>query len=173
MLENLTLVLGGASSGKSAFAEQLVTQSGAPRVYIATAQAFDDEMRAKIAAHLDQRGDNWRTMETPLDAADALADVAPNEVALLDCATMWLSNHLLAESNLAAQTDRLLSALATCKGRVVLVSNEVGLDVVPDNALARRFRDAQGKLNQQIAARANLAVLVVAGLPMVLKGTLP
>ena len=170
MLAKLSLILGGASSGKSAFAETLVVNSGAPRVYVATAQAFDDEMHAKIAAHLAMRGDQWRTIETALGAADALAEVAQDEVVLLDCATMWLSNHLLADSDLELETQSLLLALENCLGRVVVVSNEVGLDVVPDNALARRFRDAQGKLNQQIAARADLVALVVAGLPMTLKG---
>ncbi|MEP2531850.1 bifunctional adenosylcobinamide kinase/adenosylcobinamide-phosphate guanylyltransferase [Shimia sp.] len=173
MLAKLTLVLGGASSGKSAFAEQLVVNTRAPRVYLATAQAFDDEMRLKIAQHLKMRGSDWRTVETPLGAADALAKVAPNEVVLLDCATMWLSNHLLAESDIDGETNRLLAALQSCLGQVVVVSNEVGLDIVPDNALARRFRDAQGKLNQKIAAQADAAVLVVAGLPLTLKGTLP
>lgn len=172
MLPKLSLILGGAASGKSVFAENLVINSGAPQVYLATAQAFDDEMRAKVTKHIAQRGTNWRTVETPLDAANALAQVTENEVVLLDCATMWLSNHLLAESDLAAETDKLLAALTSCKGRVVVVSNEVGLDVVPENKLARQFRDAQGKLNQAIAARADLAVLVVAGLPMVLKGEL-
>lgn len=173
MLPKLSLILGGASSGKSNFAENLVALCGAPRVYIATAQAFDDEMRTKIANHLVARGENWRTIETPLAAADALTDLGTNEVALLDCATMWLSNHLLAETDLSQETDRLLQALSACRGRVVVVSNEVGLDVVPENRLARRFRDAQGKLNQSIAAQADLAVLVVAGLPMLLKGQLP
>ncbi|KPA21738.1 Bifunctional adenosylcobalamin biosynthesis protein CobP [Shimia sp. SK013] len=173
MLPKLSLILGGASSGKSAFAESLVVNTGAPRVYLATAQAFDDEMRAKVTAHLAQRGTNWRTIETPLNTADDLTQISESEVVLLDCATMWLSNHLLAESDLPVETDKLLDALATCKGRVVVVSNEVGLDVVPDNKLARQFRDAQGQLNQTIAAQVDLAVLVVAGLPMVLKGDLP
>ncbi|WP_197922125.1 bifunctional adenosylcobinamide kinase/adenosylcobinamide-phosphate guanylyltransferase [Thiosulfatihalobacter marinus] len=173
MLAKLSLILGGAASGKSAFAESLVVRTGAPRVYIATAQAFDTEMHDKIAAHRAQRGAQWRTVETALAAAEALDTVAPTEVALLDCATMWLSNHLLAESDLELEVRNLLLALDNCRGRVVVVSNEVGLDVVPDNALARRFRDAQGRLNQQIAARADLAVLVVAGLPMLLSGELP
>ncbi|TCL08600.1 adenosylcobinamide kinase /adenosylcobinamide-phosphate guanylyltransferase [Shimia isoporae] len=173
MLQKLSLILGGASSGKSAFAESLVVATKAPRVYLATSQAFDDEMRAKIAAHLDQRGPDWRTIESPLDTAHALSQVAESEVVLLDCATMWLSNHLLAESDIAAEQERLLTALSNCNGRIVVVTNEVGLDVVPDNKLARQFRDAQGKLNQAIAAQADLAVLVVAGLPMLLKGELP
>lgn len=170
MVKKLSLILGGASSGKSAFAETLVVASDAPRVYIATAQAFDAEMQAKIKDHLAQRGPDWRTIETALGAADALHQVSEEEVVLLDCATMWLSNHLLAESDLAQETDALLAALSACRGRVVVVSNEVGLDVVPENKLARQFRDAQGKLNQVIAARADFVALIVAGLPMVLKG---
>lgn len=173
MLPKFSVILGGASSGKSNFAEDLVVRTASPRVYIATAQAFDDEMRAKIATHLANRGADWRTIETPLGAAAALADISKEEVVLLDCATMWLSNHLLAETDLALEIDQLLAALSACPGCVVVVSNEVGLDVVPDNALARAFRDAQGKLNQRLAAQADLAVLVVAGLPITLKGTLP
>lgn len=173
MLPKLSLVLGGAASGKSAFAESLITTAEAPRVYIATAQAFDDEMRAKIRAHINTRGAHWRTVETSLNAADALQGVAEHEVVLLDCATMWLSNHLLEETHFSQEEHRLLSALAHCKGRVVVVSNEVGSGIVPDNKLARHFREAQGNLNQKIAAQAQFAALVVAGLPMVLKGQMP
>jgi adenosylcobinamide kinase/adenosylcobinamide-phosphate guanylyltransferase len=173
MLPKLTFVLGGASSGKSAFAESLVVNTGAPRVYIATSQVFDDEMQAKIDAHLDMRGPDWTTLEEPLNAPAALAQVQPDQVALFDCATMWLSNHIFAETDLARETDALIDAFHACKGRVVIVSNEVGMGVVPDNALARRFRDLQGKLNQRLAAASDLSVFVVAGLPMVLKGQLP
>ncbi|MDP2517004.1 bifunctional adenosylcobinamide kinase/adenosylcobinamide-phosphate guanylyltransferase [Shimia thalassica] len=173
MLPHLTFVLGGASSGKSAFAEKLVFQSKADRVYIATSQVFDDEMRKKVDAHLTMRGDGWHTIECPLDAVTALHGIKSEEVVLFDCATMWLTNHMLADHNIDAQTDALLSALAACKGRVVMVSNEVGMGIVPDNKLARQFRDAQGKLNQRLAAASDLAVFVVAGLPMTLKGQLP
>jgi len=144
-----------------------------PRVYIATAQAFDDEMRLKVQKHLAQRGPDWQTIESPLHVAEALPDLPENAVVLLDCATMWLSNQMLAETDLTTEQAKLLHALQACPARVVVVSNEVGLDVVPENALARRFRDAQGTLNQAFAAQADLAVLVVAGLPMVLKGKLP
>lgn len=144
-----------------------------PRRYIATAQAWDDEMRARIAQHQTDRGEGWKTVEAPLDLASALAQVTQDEVVLVDCATLWLSNHLLADHDLTAECARLLAALAACHAPVVIVSNEVGFGIVPDNALARRFRDAQGRLNQQLAAQAGLAVLVVAGLPVVLKGALP
>lgn len=167
------MILGGARSGKSALAERLADSGGKPRVYIATAQAFDDEMRDRIAQHKQRRTGLWRTVEAPLDAAAALARATPDEIVLLDCATLWLSNHLLAENDLAAESDHLLAALAACPAAVVVVSNEVGFGIVPDNALARRFRDEQGRLNQRLAAAADLVVLVAAGLPLVLKGTLP
>ncbi|SMP29173.1 bifunctional adenosylcobinamide kinase/adenosylcobinamide-phosphate guanylyltransferase [Shimia sagamensis] len=173
MLPKLSLILGGANSGKSAFAEALVMAESHPRIYIATAQAFDDEMRQKVQSHLVQRGPNWKTIEAPLTTSDALENLPEDTVVLLDCATMWLSNHMLAETDLAAEQAKLLDALKACPAQVVVVSNEVGLDVVPENALARRFRNAQGALNQAIAKQADLAVLVVAGLPMVLKGELP
>ncbi len=173
MLPKLSLILGGAASGKSAFAEGLVMASPLQRIYVATAQAFDDEMRQKVQKHLAQRGPNWRTIEAPLDTADILPDLPKDAIVLLDCATMWLSNQMLAEKDLAVEQANLLDALAACPSHVVVVSNEVGLDVVPENALARRFRDAQGALNQAIAQQADLAVLVVAGLPLVLKGEQP
>lgn len=173
MLPKLTFVLGGASSGKSAFAEGLVMNTGLPRVYIATSQVFDDEMRTKVDAHLTQRGNDWRTIESPRNLGPALQSVRETEIVLLDCATMWLTNHLLAEADIAKETELLLTQLKNCEGSVVVVSNEVGMGIVPDNALARKFRDAQGKLNQQLAAQSDLAVFVIAGLPTVLKGTLP
>lgn len=172
-LQNLTLVLGGAASGKSAFAETLVTDSGRPRVYIATAQAFDAEMADKIAAHRAARGAGWRTLEAPQDIASAVASVAPSEAVLLDCATLWLSNRLLAEADLAAMPAEMLTALAACPAPVTVVSNEVGQGIVPDHAMGRAFRNAQGRLNQVLAAEAGLVVQVIAGLPLVLKGQLP
>ncbi|MBZ0123801.1 MAG: bifunctional adenosylcobinamide kinase/adenosylcobinamide-phosphate guanylyltransferase [Roseovarius sp.] len=173
MLPGVSLVLGGAASGKSAFAEALATGSGRECVYLATARAGDAEMREKIARHRRRRGAGWRDVEEPLEPGTALAAATASEVVLLDCATMWLSNHMLAGSDIAAARERLFAALTGCAAPVVVVSNEVGLSVVPENALARRFREAQGRLNQALAARAGLAVNVVAGLPQVLKGTLP
>lgn len=172
MTGTLTLVMGGAASGKSAWAETLVMRSDRPRVYVATAQAFDDEMRAKIDAHRRARGAGWRTVEAPLDPGPALAGIAAGDIVLIDCATMWLSNHMLAGHDLDAAEAALMTALATCPAPVVIVSNEVGLSVVPDNPLARRFQGAQGRLNQHLAARADLVVQVIAGLPQVLKGAL-
>ena len=172
-LARFTLVIGGARSGKSSFAELLAMATNRPRRYIATAQAWDDEMRARIAQHRDQRGDGWITVEAPLDLAAALTDVPQNEVVLVDCATLWLSNHLLAEADLDAQAALLLAAITACAAPVIVVSNEVGWSIVPDNALARAFRDAQGRLNQKMALQADLVVAVMAGLPIVLKGAMP
>lgn len=172
-LPALTLVVGGARSGKSRLAERLVTATGRPRTYIATAQAFDAEMRSRIDQHRTDRGPDWTTLEAPLDIAAALRGCNPAGAILLDCATLWLSNTLLADQDLDDASQRLIDALATSPAPVVVVSNEVGWGIVPENALARRFRDAQGRLNQMIAARAGLVVGVMAGLPIVLRGNLP
>ncbi|WP_071673893.1 bifunctional adenosylcobinamide kinase/adenosylcobinamide-phosphate guanylyltransferase [Nioella nitratireducens] len=168
---SLTLVIGGAASGKSAHAEAQVRAMPGARVYIATAQAYDDEMRAKIARHqADRAAHGWRTVEAPLDVAGALTGARAGEVVLLDCATFWLSNLLLAERDWRTEAAALLTALETCAAPVVVVSNETGQGIVPENALARRFRQAQGELNQMLAARADRVIAVIAGLPLVLKG---
>ena len=165
----LTLVLGGARSGKSRYAEGLITAQVPPWVYVATAQAGDDEMAERIAAHRARRNAGWQTVEAPHDLADAI-DRAPRPACLLvDCITLWLSNRMLADADLDREIERLEDALARRAGVTVLVSNEVGYGIVPDNALARRFRDLQGRLNQRLAARADRVVLVVAGLPLVVK----
>ena len=172
-LPALTLVLGGARSGKSRMAERLVSATGLKRHYIATAEAWDDEMRARIAQHQTGRGTEWQTWNVPRGVGQVLTEIPEGEVVLLDCATLWLSNHLLADADIDAMTDLLLSALGDCASPVVVVSNEVGMGIVPDNALARAFRDHQGRLNQRLAAQADLVVGVMAGLPFVLKGVLP
>lgn len=164
------MVIGGARSGKSRFAEGLVTRSARPRLYIATAEAWDDEMRARIAQHRADRGPDWRTLEAPHDLPAALARALPEEAVLLDCATLWLTNRMLAEADLEAEVATLVAALAACPAPVVVVTNELGWSIVPENALARRFRDAQGRLNQRLAEAAGLAVAVIAGLPVALKG---
>lgn len=169
-LPKLTLVIGGAASGKSDEAERLVTLTGRTRVYVATAQAYDDEMSAKVAAHKAARGGGWITIEEPLDLAGALARVTADQVVLIDCATLWLTNQILADADVGAETDRLFAGLDACPAPVVIVSNEVGAGIVPENALARRFRNAQGRLNQRLAARADRVITVIAGLPLVLKG---
>jgi adenosylcobinamide kinase/adenosylcobinamide-phosphate guanylyltransferase len=162
-------VLGGARSGKSrhaqAVAEAVATGEPAHLVYVATAQAFDSEMEDRIARHRADRDDRWRTVEAPLALADALvaADSA-GTILLVDCLTLWVSNLLLADENIAARLDDLVQAIARLEGRIILVSNEVGLGIVPDNALARRFRDAAGSLHQRIAAQADSVDVVMAGL---------
>lgn len=168
-----TLILGGARSGKSAMAERLILQTVAPvtPTYIATAQAWDDEMRARIIEHQRQRaGQGWQTLEVPLDLAETLAHLQPQTPVLIDCLTLWLTNHLLAEHDLSALGKALAAAIRAHDGPIVAVANEVGLGIVPDNALARRFRDAAGRLNQDLAAQADRVIFVAAGLPMVLKG---
>lgn len=173
MRPNLTFILGGAASGKSTYAEQLVVSSGKNRVYLATSQVFDDEMRDKVDQHIAQRGAGWTTVEAPFDLQPTLAGITETQICLIDCATMWLTNHLLAEHDLKQAQDALFSALHACQGEIVIVSNEVGHGIVPDNALARAFREAQGRLNIALAAQADLVVQVTAGLPQVLKGQLP
>ena len=172
-LPKLTMVIGGAASGKSVYAENLVIGSGQPRSYIATAQAFDDEMRDKVIKHKTQRGADWDTYEAPLKPWEALNKIDASHVTLLDCATFWLSNMLLSKSDLTSEKSNFINGLKTANGPVVIVTNEVGQGVVPDNRLARQFRQAQGELNQDLAALCDLAVLVTAGLPLALKGQLP
>lgn len=170
VLPHLTLVLGGARSGKSRHAEGLVMATRPPWIYVATAQAFDDEMIARIAEHRRRRPAGWRTVEAPLDLAETVAEHAGSDRTLLiDCLTLWLSNVMLDGRDVEAACKTLVDALAAAVGPIVVVSNEVGLGLVPDNALARRFRDAQGQLNQLIAARADRVVLMAAGLPLTLK----
>jgi adenosylcobinamide kinase/adenosylcobinamide-phosphate guanylyltransferase len=165
----LTLVIGGARSGKSRYAEALITALPPPWIYAATGQALDAEMAARIEAHRARRGAGWTTVEVPRDLAAALTAHAKAPI-LVDCLTLWLSNLMMAGAQIDAEIDRLAQALAEAAAPVVLVANEVGSGIVPDNALARRFRDLQGSLNQRIAALADQVVLVVAGLPLFLKG---
>ncbi len=172
-LPKLTLVTGGARSGKSAWAEALACRSALPRRYIATAQAWDDEMARRIAQHRTQRGPDWKTVEAPLALDTALAEAKAGEVVLVDCLTLWLTNHMLAEHDLTRKSAKLLESLASCPAAVIAVTNEVGWGIVPENALARAFRDAQGRLNQAVAVQADLVVAVIAGLPLALKGPLP
>jgi adenosyl cobinamide kinase/adenosyl cobinamide phosphate guanylyltransferase len=165
----LTLVLGGARSGKSRYAESLVMALPPPWLYVATGQGLDAEMAARIEAHRSRRGAGWTTVEAPRALAATLA--APGTAPILvDCLTLWLSNLMMAEAPIEAELDRLAQALDKATAPVVMVANEVGSGIVPDNALARRFRDLQGWLNQRIAAQADNVVLVVAGLPLFVKG---
>ena len=167
-------MLGGARSGKSRMAEQIVEASELARFYLATAEAGDEEMRQRIAEHRTRRGADWQTLETPLELETALAETArPDRAVLVDCLTLWLSNVLLAEANVKQRIAALVSTLKTLPGLIVVVSNEVGLGLVPDNALGRSFRDAQGRLNQSVAEICETVIFVAAGLPLALKGKLP
>lgn len=163
-------ILGGARSGKSRHAQACAEALPGELVYIATGQAFDDEMAERIARHRADRGPRWRTVEAPLELPQAIGDAAREDrVLLVDCLTLWLSNLMLAERDLESATERLVRAIGNAPGTIILVSNEVGWGIVPENALARRFRDAAGRLNQSIAACVDGAVLIVAGLPLKLK----
>lgn len=163
-----TLVLGGARSGKSTYAEALL--AGRPALYLATGQAFDDEMAERIRLHAERRGPDWRTVEEPLDLAEALdRHLDPARPVLVDCLTLWISNLMHAGRDVAAETGRLAEVLAQPAGPVVLVSNEVGMGLVPDNRLARDFRDHQGRVNQRLAQICRRVVFVAAGLPLFLK----
>ena len=164
----VTLVLGGARSGKSRFAEGLLAERSGRRLYLATAEAGDPEMAARIERHRENRGGGWRVVEAPLDIAPAIA-AAGKDALLLDCLTLWLSNLMAAGRDVEKATEDLCEALTKALAPVVLVSNEVGLGIVPDNALAREFRDRAGRLNQRVAAAADRVYFIAAGLPLILK----
>jgi len=168
-VRSLTLVLGGARSGKSRHAEALVTALPQPWLYIATGEPRDNEMAARIAEHRARRVADWHTIEAPRDLAGALAAVPAGAAVLIDCLTLWLTNVMLAGLDVEAEIIRLEQALAGRTGPVILVANEVGLGIVPDNALARRFRDVAGRLNQRLASLADRVVLLVAGIPVHVK----
>jgi adenosylcobinamide kinase/adenosylcobinamide-phosphate guanylyltransferase len=166
---SLTFVLGGARSGKSTHAEELISALPSPWIYVATAQAFDDEMVERIAIHRQRRDDRWSTVDAPLDLVGAIEAVPDGRPMLIDCLTLWLSNHLLAGHDVDAASRSLADVLSRPRGPWFAVSNEVGLGIVPDNPLGRRFRDAQGRLNQMVASGADSVLFMVAGLPMRVK----
>ena len=167
----IILVLGGARSGKSVFAETLVDQSGLLKCYLATAQVYDDEMRSRVDEHKLRRGPEWELAEEPLELCGALAQVASKDMAVLvDCLTLWVTNLMMAGRDQALEADALASSLRTLPGTIVLVSNEVGQGIVPENAMARAFRDHAGLLHQKVAAVADEVYFVTAGLPQKLKG---
>jgi adenosylcobinamide kinase/adenosylcobinamide-phosphate guanylyltransferase len=166
----VVLLVGGARSGKSRIAQTRAEAVGGELVYVATGQALDDEMTARIARHRSERGAQWRTVEAPLELPDAIRrEGARDRVLLVDCLTLWLSNLMLGHHDVEAATAALLDVLATTSATVLLVSNEVGMGIVPENALARRFRDEAGRLNQRVAAAASEVLLVAAGLAIRMK----
>jgi adenosylcobinamide kinase/adenosylcobinamide-phosphate guanylyltransferase len=173
MLPKLSFILGGAASGKSVFAENLILNSGLTPIYIATSRIWDGETKTRVDIHKSRRDARWTTVEAPFDLSPPLETATSDNVVLIDCATMWLTNHLLEDNDLATAQSQLLNALQASTAPVVIVSNEVGQGIVPDNALSRQFREAQGRLNIALAAQSDLAVQIVAGLPNLLKGTLP
>ena len=169
----ITLIIGGARSGKSRAAEALVTAGPPPWVYIATAEAFDDEMKARIAAHRASRVPGWRTVDAPVALAEAVTqEAAEARPILIDCLTLWLSNLMLSARDVEAETARLRGALkaGSVRASITLVSNEVGMGIIPDNKLARDFRDNQGRLNQAVAALSTRVIFMAVGLPLILKG---
>ena len=173
-LPPVTLILGGARSGKSARAEALITRGIGvywdDGLYVATARIGDDEMATRVREHQARRGDSWTTVEEPLALAEVLRDnVTARRPALVDCLTLWLTNVMLSDRDPDQESRRLIESLGILDGPVVFVSNEVGLGIVPDNALARAFRDHAGQLNQRIAAAAQRVEFIAAGLPMTLK----
>lgn len=165
-----TLVLGGARSGKSAFAEKLVLGSGLKPVYMATGRALDEEMSERISIHQDRRGKAWQTVEEPLALADALGQCAvKGSAVLVDCLTLWVTNLMMAGADVMRECDDLIAILNELDAPVVFVSNEVGLGIVPENTMAREFRDLAGSVNQRIAITCNEAWFMAAGLPLSLK----
>lgn len=170
MTGHCLFVLGGARSGKSRYAQNRAEALEGSAIFVATAQAYDDEMRDRITRHQADRDHRWRTVDAPTALPDAIRALnAPGNVVLVDCLTLWLSNLLLADADLTAAGEQLVRSIAGFEGQLILVANEVGLGIVPDNALARRFRDEAGRLNQSIAALADEVMLVTAGLPLRLK----
>ncbi len=168
----IIMVTGGARSGKSVLAETMAARHDAPRLYIATAQAWDAEMTQRIGRHRDRRGTGWHTIEEPLDLPGALARTEGQGVRLVDCLTLWLSNLMTAgdaDPDPGPQVAALCQRLGTAQSPVILVTNELGLGIVPENALARRFRDAHGWMNQSVAAIADQVWMAVSGLPLRLK----
>lgn len=166
---SIHLILGGTRSGKSSRALAIAQAYDGPYVFIATAQALDDEMKDRIENHRKERDARWETVEAPIELAHAINAAGPSSI-VVDCCTLWLANVMLAERDINEDVTRLLSSLQGSSARIVLVSNEVGSGIVPENALGRRFRDEQGRLNQCLAAISDAVDLVVAGLPLQLKG---
>jgi adenosylcobinamide kinase/adenosylcobinamide-phosphate guanylyltransferase len=173
-MRRVTLVLGGARSGKSRHAEGLARRHNGRLIYIATAEITDDEMGLRIERHREDRGAKWATLEAPLDLVTALHEADhPSAFILVECITVWINNLIYHERDVASEVKRLCAALPEMRGRIVIVANEVGLGIVPDNALARAFRDEAGRANQALADVADEVLFIAAGLPMTLKKARP
>ena len=174
MASNLTLVTGGARSGKSGFAQRMAQGREGRKVFIATARAGDDEMKLRIEQHRRERPESWHTIEEPCRLVQALESCRGSyEVVLIDCIGLWITNLLLAdrgEHEILREVDAVLERCRTCASDIIMVSNETGMGIVPDNSLSRQFRDVLGKTNQEIAGAADEVFLLVAGIPLRLKG---
>lgn len=172
-MSNISLILGGARSGKSLYAENLAGKAGKKKIYLATAAIYDDEMQERIDKHRARRDGSWQTIEEPIEIAKIINPPTTNNqqptVILVDCLTLWLSNLLHLKMDVTQQIELLTKALKTTKSEVILVSSEVGMGIVPENQLARQFRDHAGIMNQHIAEEADKVVLIVAGIPMIIK----
>jgi adenosylcobinamide kinase / adenosylcobinamide-phosphate guanylyltransferase len=167
--ENLTLVLGGARSGKSDYALKLAMLAPSPWVFVATAEALDAEMQERIKRHKEMRGEGWVTIEAPIDLAGAMEQAPVDSVMVIDCFTLWLSNLMLGECNIDHEVGRFGEALRARSAATIAVANEVGLGIIPETPLGRAFRDQAGTLNQHLAAIAGKVILIVAGLPLTIK----
>ena len=164
-----TLIIGAAASGKSQYAEDILNNNVGKKLYLASANIYDEEMQEKVNKHKDRRGSEWTTIAEPLDAVRHIENLNIKEIMLFDCATMWLTNHFLKKSNIYHEIDLLVNSIKSSKGSIITVTNEVGSGIVPDNSMAREFRELQGKLNQKLATVASLVVTVIAGIPLILK----
>ena len=164
-----TLIIGAAASGKSQYAEDILNNNVGKKLYLASANIYDEEMQEKVNKHKDRRGSELTTIAEPLDAVRHIENLNIKEIMLFDCATMWLTNHFLEKSNIYHEIDLLVNSIKSSKGSIITVTNEVGSGIVPDNSMAREFRELQGKLNQKLATVASLVVTVIAGIPLILK----
>ena len=176
LFPNTTLIIGGASSGKTKFAEELTLKQGSRPLYVATAQPHDEEMKEKIKIHQKSRAShNWETIEAHYDLANKIDSLNLKlfDTVLIDCLTMWLTNHYLKDNDIFKESLKLISAIQRAQINLIIVTNEIGYSVVPENKMAREFQKIQGQLNQQIALEVQRVIQVVAGLPVVIKENVP
>ena len=164
-----TLIIGGAASGKSAYAEGLASNSKLSKIYLASANIHDEEMQLKVDKHKLRRGDDWTTISEPLEAEKKITNLNDNQIMLFDCATMWLTNQMLNKADVQSEILQLTDSMKFSKGSLIVVTNEVGSGIVPENSMAREFRELQGFLNQELASISDSVIQVIAGLPLLLK----